>query len=182
MRKKKTLVVAIAVLALLGAALFFYMNKQPPPVSAEKALPEVRLNSLDGTEISLASLRGKPILVNLWATWCSLCGDELSDFGTLQEAYGDKLAVVIINRGESAEVVRQFSLGNNLENLSFLMDSKGSFYDAIGGFSMPETLFVNTEGKIVAHKRGPMSLEEMKRRVEDVFDLSLPHETQTSGN
>lgn len=169
--KKTAGLSALVVLALAGTAVFFLASKEIVPPVVEKELPEVRLQGLDGAEMDLVSLRGKPALINLWATWCPFCRAELSDFAKLGEAYGDKLAVVAVNRGEPEEVVRQFSLGNNLENILFLVDGKDSLYEAIGGFSMPETIFLNAEGRVVAHKRGPMSLEEMKRRVEELFDL-----------
>ena len=53
----------------------------------------------------------------------------------------------------------------------FLLDSSDSFYRSIGGFTMPETLFVDGGGNILLHKRGPMTLDEMRQKTNELFKL-----------
>ena len=55
------------------------------------------------------------------------------------------------------------------EDMLFLLDRSDSFYKSIGGFSMPETIFVNGDGEIVVHKRGPMELDEMREHVNKIL-------------
>jgi thiol-disulfide isomerase/thioredoxin len=60
------------------------------------ALPEVTITDLDGKTLSRADLAGRPVLVELWATWCPPCRGTLSWLGELKKRYGDRLAVVAI--------------------------------------------------------------------------------------
>jgi len=81
----------------------------------------------------------------------------------------DEVAVIAIDRAESLEKAREFtdSIGVT-DKFVFLLDPKDSFYKDIGGFSMPETIFVDKTGNIRLHKRGPMDFEEMKEEVLEI--------------
>src|SRR5678815_3705457 len=72
--------------------LRFFRN----PASA----PVVAMRDLDGREVSLASLRGKVVLVDCWATWCGPCRAEIPDLVALQEKYRDQLQVIGISQDE----------------------------------------------------------------------------------
>ena len=69
-----------------------------------------RVRDLDGREISTASLRGKVVIVNFWATWCGPCRAEIPDLVALQDKYRDTLQVIGISEDEAGvEVVRRFA-------------------------------------------------------------------------
>lgn len=133
-------------------------------------LSQIMLADYEGNTISLGDFSGKMLVVNSWAVWCPFCVKELSDFAALQKAFPDEVIVIAIDRAESLEKVRGFTneLGVS-EDMIFLMDKKDDFYKTIGGFSMPETVFIDTNGAIVFHKRGPMTFEEMKDQVEKLL-------------
>lgn len=116
-----------------------------------------------GNKVSLEEFRGKPLVINSWAVWCPFCVKELPTFAELQKEFGDKIIVIAIDRQEPLVKAKGFTdkLGIT-DDMMFLLDSSDSFYKSIGGFSMPETIFVNGAGKIVVHKRGPMELDEMR--------------------
>ena len=118
-----------------------------------------------GAPVSLDSFRGKPLVINSWAVWCPFCKQELPDFAALQSEFPD-VVVIAIDRAESLEMAKSYtdSLGIS-ESMVFLMDASDDFYKNIGGFSMPETVFIDSGGTIVFHKRGPMTLEEMRATV-----------------
>src|SRR4029450_9163290 len=63
----------------------------PPFFRTPAGAPGVTMRDLDGREVSLASLRGKVVLVNFWATWCGPCRAEIPDLVALQEKGGDRL-------------------------------------------------------------------------------------------
>lgn len=133
-------------------------------------LSKITLTDYDGNTKFLGDYSGKMLVVNSWAVWCPFCVKELPDFAALQKAFPDEIMVIAINRAESLEKVRRFTdeLGIS-EDMVFLMDRKDDFYKTIGGFSMPETVFIDRDGAIVFHKRGPMTLEEMKNQVEKLL-------------
>ncbi len=89
------------------------------PVEVEYAAPALDLTVLDGAPVSLSDLEGSVVLVNLWATWCLPCREEMP---VLQEFYRthqeDGFVLVAINQEESADMVRQFA---NDHDLSFPM-------------------------------------------------------------
>lgn len=173
-----TVAVLIAVL-LLGVLFFLSRNRATLQYTKARPAPEFSLLDYGGREVKLGDFRGKPLLINSWASWCPFCVQELPDFISLQEEFsakggsatgGKDIVVIAINRAEAPATARGYTDGRGLtEKLVFLLDPTDSFYQAIGGFSMPETVFVDKDGKILFHKRGPMSLEEMRRRVQDLF-------------
>jgi len=121
-------------------------------------------------ENTLAAFRGKPVVANVWATWCPFCVNELPDFVEVQKEFGDEVIIIAINRKESPTQVSRFigELGI-ADDLTFLLDPNDSFYREIGGFSMPETIFVDRDGIIQFHKRGPMDADEIRERLQAIL-------------
>jgi len=144
----------------------FVINNDDP----EKA-PIFELQDYSGEIVSLKDFKGKVVVVNAWASWCPFCVNELPDFETLQNEFPDEIVVVAINRAEPLEFAKSFSdkLGLS-ESYTFLIDRDDTFYKSIGGFSMPETLFVNKKGEVELHKRGPMKIDEMRAIVESILN------------
>ena len=134
-------------------------------------IPDLSFEDYEGNTFALSDLKGKPHVVNSWAVWCPFCRAELEDFAQLQEEFGDEITVVSIDRQESLKKAKGFTdeIGVT-DRMTFLLDSKDAFYKRIGGFSMPETLFVDAEGNIIIHKRGPMALEEMRQKVNSIIN------------
>lgn len=163
-------IMVIVAAALLGFLVLRIWNKHVSMEVNLRPAPEFILQDYLGREVKLSDFRGKPLLVNAWAAWCPFCVDELPDFAAIQEEFKDRIIVVAINRAEPLKTAKFFSDKVGVTGrLILLLDPSDSFYQSLGGFSMPETIFVDKEGKIVFHKRGPMSLEEMRRRVQDLF-------------
>jgi len=133
--------------------------------------PEFSLKDWDGNDVNLSDFKGRPVIVNSWAVWCPFCVDELPEFGKLQEEFGDDIVVIAIDRAESSDRQKIFTdrLGVT-GKIIFLNDPRDSFYQSIGGFSMPETLFVNRDGNINFHKRGSMDLNEMRERANSIIN------------
>lgn len=125
-------------------------------------LGPIALTDYNGNAVSLADFRGTPLILNAWATWCPFCKQELPDFAALQEEF-PAIKVVAIDRQESLRQAKGYTDDINItERMTFLLDPGDDFYRSIGGFSMPETIFVNASGTIAFHKRGPMTLSEMR--------------------
>lgn len=171
MGAKNITFLTIAVLIAAGIGGFFFVQRGGIDLStSERPVPDLKFTNYEGQEVSLASFSGKPLIVNAWASWCPFCVEELPDFISLQEEFKNKITIIAVNRGEQLATAKNYTDGRGLsDKLIFLLDINDTFYKAIGGFSMPETIFVDKEGKIIFHKRGPMSLEEMRRKVEDLF-------------
>lgn len=174
MKKNTTILIVIGGIVVLSAlgVLFFSGGQESttPRVSGAPSgksdIDRLSIHTLvdyDGREVSLASFKGTPLIVNTWAVWCPFCRAELPDFAALQDELGEKAVVIAIDRAEPLAKVKGFTdeLGIS-DRMTFLIDRSDGFYRDIGGFSMPETLFIDAEGNIVFHKRGPLTLEEMR--------------------
>lgn len=181
------LIFSLAGLAALGLSVgvwWFAAERGAPagqsgsaewPTAAGERLPDVALADYEGATVRLADFAGQPLVVNSWAAWCPFCGQELADFAAVQKELsrdeeGSSVVFVAVNRAEPREVAQGFTdqLGIS-QDLVFLLDPSDSFYQAMGGFSMPETLFVDKDGNIIEHKRGPMDRQEILERVRKIL-------------
>ena len=143
-------------------------------ISDLERLSQITLNDYDGNIQTLQEFGDKILIVNSWAVWCPFCRNELPDFALLQKEFSNEIKVIAIDRAESLEKVRNFTDEIGISNdIVFLLDKKDNFYKNIGGFSMPETVFIDNNGTIVFHKRGPLTLEEMKIQVKKILKLNL---------
>lgn len=173
---KRIIVISLATaVSAVGFIIFFFSGSvtvDAPPSVRFEMIPDLSLKNFSGEEVRLRGILGKPAVINAWATWCPFCLDELVDFAKIREEYKDELIVAAINRGETLETAQRFLDKAGIgEKLTFLLDKDDYFYKSIGGFSMPETIFVDAEGNIRYHRRGPMKLEEMRRRIQQTFGL-----------
>jgi thiol-disulfide isomerase/thioredoxin len=136
--------------------------------------PDITLENYEGVLMSPFDIfEETPLVINTWASWCPFCKKELVDFAAVQKEFEGKVVFIAINRAEPLSIAKQYSdeLGVT-DDMIFLLDPSDSFYKSIGGFSMPETIFVDWEGNVVFHKRGPMSQEEIRDRVEDLIVIN----------
>lgn len=177
-----TILLIAGIAAVIGIG-FFWLNGRPGgsegAMSAQhqqKTAPsapaffELVLEDYGGKAVRLADFHGRPLVINSWAAWCPFCKKELIDFAAAQKEFGDAVLMIAIDRAETKETAKKYSdeLGVT-DDLIFLLDSSDSFYQSIGGFSMPETIFVNTVGEIVTHKRGPMEIQEMREKIQQLI-------------
>lgn len=170
--------IALATLIIVAGVWWFGQQKstvvserkgaESPAVSGEQ-VPDFSLVDYEGKTVNAANFSGKPLVINSWAVWCPFCVKELPDFATIQKEFGDRVVIIAVDRSESRDVAKEFTdrIGVT-DDLTFLLDPNDSFYQWIGGFSMPETLFVKADGTIHFHKRGPMMVEEIRQRTQEI--------------
>lgn len=161
---------------LVGALLFvvvapphlFHMNT---PKSGD-TVKELGLQFFDltGREIRLESFKGKYLILNSWASWCPFCATELAAFAKLHHEMGDRFVVVAVNRFEPENMVLRFAESIKARgDITFVLDPNDVFYRQLQGTSMPETLFITPQGRIQYHKIGPMDLNEVRTRVQQLL-------------
>lgn len=171
---KKSFFIFTALIAIVVGAYFFTPGKNIDSVPAEENPEpvEIVLRAYGGSEVRLSSFRGTPVILNIWASWCPYCKNEFRDFAVLQEEVGDRVRIIAVNRGETEDVTKAYLDNLGLTGkLIFLLDPADSVYKKFGGFSMPETLFIDRDGFIKEHKRGPMDKTEMRRRIQADFQI-----------
>ncbi len=122
----------------------------------ENAAPDFTLNQLNGQPLSLSDFRGKPAIINFWATWCPPCRSELPALQAAYNARSNEIGFVAVDVKENAETVSAFV---NELGLTFpvVVDSDGSVSDVsyqVRG--LPTTLFVDANGVVAARHVGPL--------------------------
>jgi thiol-disulfide isomerase/thioredoxin len=166
--------IAVIIVVALAGTFYAVKNNKTNEGDTLQLLPTVDLYDESGASVSVYSIiQGKPAIINSWASWCPFCVHELPDFITLQKELGDNVVIVAINRGENTQTGVDFLKEINAEeDLIYLYDPKDKWYQATGGYTMPETIFINSSGEIVLHRRGVISLEEMRELTKLIHDTT----------
>jgi peroxiredoxin len=144
-----------------------------PPTEPElvgKPAPEFALKDVNGREITLASLRGKPVLLDFWATWCEPCREEMPQIQALYDQFKDKgLIVVGIDTDEPAETARKYFEDQHY-SFANLLGSGSDVVKKYGAEMIPMVMLIDKDGaaRYVHHGWGSgMDLSaEVKRLVE----------------
>lgn len=133
----------------------------------EQKLPTLMLTSLQGATVDLAEFERKPMVVNLWATWCPPCVREMP---VLHEAQALNPAVnfVFINQGESAQKVEGWLVARNLSLRNVLLDTKGQALGAFNQRGLPTTLFFDAKGRLVSVRTGELSAGSLAEKIESI--------------
>lgn len=120
-----------------------------------KLAPDFLLPALDGGEVRLSDLRGKAVVINLWATWCKPCRKEIPQLIDAYNTYRDRgLVILAINLQESTSVVRPFAKDFGM-NFPILLDRRGSVADKYRLLGLPTTYFVDRQGVVRSVFTGP---------------------------
>lgn len=127
-------------------------------------LPPLALVSLEGTPVKLDDFKGRPTVVNLWATWCPPCVREMP---VLQQAQVDQPSVnfVFIDAGESAERVHAWLQSRKLPLKNVLLDAKNQAAAEFKTPGFPTTLFFDAKGVLVSVRVGELSPATLKERL-----------------
>ena len=120
-----------------------------------KPAPDFQFQSPDGQATSLSDLRGKPVLINFWATWCSPCVYEMPYIQQIYDEWQEKgLVLLAINIGESSSKVKGFLQSHGF-SLPVLLDTEGKIAGQYGIRPIPTSFFIDKDGIIQDVKVGP---------------------------
>lgn len=176
-----------AVAAVLGfAAVYFSLgrpdnvgNGPAPPPNAQKegkstrisafvkkaapeALADVVFQGADGQAVKLSDFKGKTILLNLWATWCSPCRKEMPALDRLQKELGsDKFEVVALAVDRSgAEAAKKFLDEIKVTHLKLYVDPTAKAGTALKALGLPTTILIDAEGRELGRMAGPAEWDD----------------------
>ncbi len=134
---------ALATLTALGAHAL--LQQQGLPIGTEA--PDFRLETLDGKVVELSKLRGKPVFIDFWATWCGPCRRALPHTQKLAEKYGKDAHILAINLKEDPETVREFLQKHNY-TFTVPMDINGEVATAYRVRGIPHFVLLDAQGKV----------------------------------
>lgn len=122
-----------------------------------RELPEVQFVDGDGRETTLAEFRGKTVLLNIWATWCVPCREEMPALDRLQAKLGgpDFQVVPLSIDREGLAAVKAFYEELGLEALGIYVDQSGKAQRALSVLGIPTTLLVDRDGRELGRTAGP---------------------------
>jgi len=155
-------VLPIILLALLIGRLT--LGAAPAPLIGSAA-PDFALADLDGNPVRLADLRGRPVIVNFWASYCASCVEE---FPLLKSALADHkidgLAVVGIVFQDRSEAARSF-MSRMQATWPAAMDTTGDVAQSYGVFAPPESFFIDRHGRIAGLQIGELTRTDLARQL-----------------
>ncbi len=122
---------------------------------AGKPAPAVRFEMRDGSSASVADFRGKPVLVNLWATWCAPCIAELPDLDEMAEGRPGLTVLAISQDLAGWRAIDKFWTVGKFEKLVPRLDKAGNYAVAVGARGLPVTILYDARGREVWRLNGP---------------------------
>ncbi len=139
-----------------------------PTASAQETAPSLKLHDLKGAQHSLEDYRGKPVLLNFWATWCVPCAAEMPLLSEMQKQYQGKVLFIAasIDDEDMKPQIEAFIKKHQGDALTVMM---GATLDSLDDFGvnqgMPGTVFIDAEGKIVDRITGALKRPDLEQRL-----------------
>ena len=127
----------------------------------------------DGNAVSLSDMVGKPVIVNLWASWCPPCKAEMPDFETAYREYGDTIHFMMINMTdgyqETVEKAKSF-IADTGYTFPVYFDTESEAAIAYNATSIPATYFIDAEGNLVVYARGMLDAANLQKGIDMLLD------------
>lgn len=173
MRKPIRIAAVCAALFLLTAVILYVNLWDAPPATPEtvgaaegELLPDLEIRLPDGTAFRTAELRGKTVVINLWATWCAPCVQELAYFDRLQREYGEEVAVLALHAELVTEDVQAFfsALGYDLD---YAVAPDADLIHSLNGADIyPQTIVADADGIVRYNRVGSLTWESLTEIVD----------------
>lgn len=128
-------------------------------------LPQLELADLQGTKKQLADFRGKPVVINLWATWCPPSRREMPVLRAAQQRHPG-IDFVFANQGELPAAIRKYLHAEKIELHKLLLDPTGSLPKQFKAYGLPITVFFDASGKQVGARSGKLSTGTLAQLLE----------------
>jgi thiol-disulfide isomerase/thioredoxin len=172
-RKRPDLRRALLTAALIGAG-FWQLGVWLTALPQQQTLPAVDLIELrSGKSTSFeqvmrkAQAQGRPVVVNLWASWCGPCRAEMPMLQAAQQRE-QGVTFIFVNQGESSAAVRAFLEAQNLQLAEVYLDGPSSLGPALGSRGLPTTLFYAADGSLQSAHMGVLNAAALASKLQDL--------------
>src|SRR4051812_5288415 len=162
--KSSRIFAAFGVAALFTVGSILFAREAPATMSTAQvaaSAPAWKLKDLDGHEVTSDQFKGKVVVVDFWATWCTPCLEEIPGYVALQKKYGPAgLVVVGVSVDRRGPVyVKQFAATHGIDYTLVMADD--TVVEAFGNFeAIPTTFLISRDGRILNRKTGAVPPEE----------------------
>ena len=188
--KKRNLVILF--LCFIGILIFsnyvynqlgqnYHLNNEKKTVKAiskEKAMDFTVYDENDH-EVKLSDYKGKPIVVNFWASWCPPCKREMPNFEKMYEKYGNDITFLMINETDGNRETKdnaQMFINNQGYKMNFLYDINGSAEKTYQLLYLPRTLFIDEEGYLIKDYVGEITDQELNSKIKGLLNNGVQKE------
>lgn len=134
--------------------------------SQDYSAPDFIVTDSDGSEVTLSQFFSKPIVLNMWASWCSPCKNEMPYF---EEAYKEnediQFMMVNMTAGDSKKDAKEF-IKEEGYTFPVFFDEQGYCQSVYGATSLPMTIFIDKNGDIVTYAVGALSAEQLQKGID----------------
>jgi cytochrome c biogenesis protein CcmG/thiol:disulfide interchange protein DsbE len=165
---RTVLLIGALLTAALVALFYFSLGNDPTHINSPlvgRTAPEFALKAVgNGELIDLAKLRGKPVVLNFWATWCVPCYEEHPVLVANARQLGPDVQFVGVVFNDTEDKIMQF-LRERGASYPTLIDEQGKTAIAYGVGGVPETFFLDKRGTVVAKYAGPLTSDALREEL-----------------
>ena len=184
--KKGFIWVLVLLIVVLGSAAVLYNTYGDMPMPDNVAqqggeeqqeqelslAPDFTVLDWDGNEVHLSDFRGKPVVLNFWASWCGPCKMEMPDFQSKCDELAGEVVFVMVNATdggrETVDTAKAFISESGYTFPVYFDTSYEAIY-AYGVNAFPTTLFIDAEGYLVAYGQGAMSADTLQMGIDYIY-------------
>lgn len=145
-----------------------------PTVAELPLAPDFTVYDLEGNSYRLSDFRGKPVVLNFWASWCGPCKQEMPDFNTTYGELGDNIHFLMVNLAdgyqETVESASSFIAGTGY-TFPVYYDTGSEAAIAYGVYSIPTTYFIDADGYAIAQATGAISADTLYQGIGMIYEL-----------
>lgn len=171
----------LGLLFLFAAACSENPAPNTPAVSTARApsaqpAPDFTLTTLDGAPLRLADLRGKVVFINLWATWCPPCREELPSMERFYKQFKDRgVEILAVSEDTDPGAVRRMVAARDL-TFPILMDENKRVFNLYRATGVPETHLLGKDGRVHGSQIGPFDWTSpgVLAKVEELLQEEVP--------
>ncbi|MDO4682507.1 MAG: TlpA disulfide reductase family protein [Lautropia sp.] len=157
---RQPLLAAMSCATVIAAAGLAWLN----PARQSEPLPNLHFSTLSGEPVELKQFAGKPLVINLWATWCPHCVREMPVLSAAQRRY-PQVTFIFVNQGEDATTIERFVGRQQLQADNLLMDTGSEAARSFAQPAMPTTLFYSKSGQLLDIRIGALSQATLQQRI-----------------
>ncbi len=174
---RRSMIAAAATVILAAAGLWTLLPKEDGlpvggavagfvPTEGRPPAPEISFSDAAGNSLSLEDFRGRTVLVNLWATWCAPCVEEMPALDRLDASIDDipfEVVAISLDRGGAA-TVEPFLAEIGVEGLALYFDESGRTLGAVAARGLPTSILVDPQGREVGRLEGAAEWDRPEAR------------------
>lgn len=183
---KKTIIIAVGLIVVIALAVvgYNYLSKNFEPVepetssqpvnepsAAREEAPDFTFYNKEGEKVKLSDYKGKPIILNFWASWCGPCKAEMPDFQSVYDENGENIQFIMVNLTdgykETEDSANKFIADNGYTlPIYFDKDMEGAYTYSVN--SVPRTVVIDSDGNIVKIYYSMMNADALEAVIADL--------------